>query len=182
MNSQNHTEICYKMAVFQYCDRVVSTVANSNGKCMHHVIFHGQPKCAVWPTKLQSVWQFGQLSNFNFVQPLSKSHLQCHQGCLHQNPGIFFILTSKAFAFPFQKQKGHLFHHSEFKLSFRKMRRNFLLRRNSSQIPKSVKHNYVHKGNAIQKKVYPSSLHLLHFLHETYLNTHQSVLITKLDQ
>ena len=136
--------------------------------------FSWPTKCAVWPTKLQSVWQFGQLSNFNFVQPLSKSHLQCYQlqGCLHQNPGIFFILTSKAFTFPFQKQEGHLFHHSEFKLSFRKMRRNFLL---SLQIPKSVRHNYVHKGNAIQKKVYPSSLHLLHFLHETYLNTHHAV-------
>ena len=62
---------------------------------------------------------------------------------LHQNPGIFFILTLKAFAFPFQKQEGHLFHHSEFKLSFRKMRRNFLLKQISSQIPKSVRHMFI---------------------------------------
>ena len=117
--------------------------------------FSWPTKCAVWPTKLQSVWPFGQLSNFNFVQPLSKSHLQCHQGCLHQNPGIFFILTSKAFAFPFPKQEGHLFHHSEFKLSFRKMRQNFLLKRISLQIPKSVRHMFI-KGTQfreLQKKV-----------------------------
>ena len=45
--SQNHTEICYETAVFQYCDIVISIV---DGKCFS------------WPTKLQSVWSFGQLS------------------------------------------------------------------------------------------------------------------------
>ena len=32
VNSQNHTEIYYKIAVFQYYDIVVSIVANSNEK------------------------------------------------------------------------------------------------------------------------------------------------------
>ena len=34
VNSQNHTEICYEMAVFQYYDIVISIVANSNEKCI----------------------------------------------------------------------------------------------------------------------------------------------------
>ena len=33
---------------------------------MHHVIFHRQPKYALWPTKLQSVWPSGQLSKIFF--------------------------------------------------------------------------------------------------------------------
>ena len=34
VNSQNHTEICYEMAVFQYYDIVISIVANFNEKCI----------------------------------------------------------------------------------------------------------------------------------------------------
>ena len=53
MNSQNHTdlEICYKMAVFQYSDIVVSIVANSNEKCIMQFLMANQTsKClAVCP-------------------------------------------------------------------------------------------------------------------------------------
>ena len=119
-------------------------------------------KCAVWPTKLQSVWPFGYscliltLCSL-FHNPTCSATMQ---GCLHPHPGIFFMLTLKAFAFPFQKQEGHLFHHSEFKLNFRKMQQNFLLKRISLQIPKSVRHMFI-KGTQFRelKKKVPQLLY-----------------------
>ena len=112
--------------------------------------FSWPTKCAVWPTKLQSVWPFGYSCLI-----LTLCSLFQNPTCSATRDAYTRIRASSSYLLQkllhslFKNKKGILFHHSEFKLNFRKMRLLTL------QIPKSVRHMFI-KGTQfreLRKKV-----------------------------